>query len=164
MSVYASSDSGQRALFDQYLAGAHPAVAAAGVTQGGLNERQAPEMEAKQEQRNIEWAKSVNAEVDKRIGAIGISDFGRDPEYRKDPVKYKLELAKRIRSEVLADPSFQKPASISAAPAARPTAAVGEPMPATPTAANMKDGVVYATNRGPAKWNAATGKFTPITP
>lgn len=125
---YVNADAATRVLMERFAGITHPAPIAADIAQAGQTARQVPEMEAKQEQRNIEWAKSVNDEVNKRIGAIGISDFGRDPEYRKDPVKYKLELAKRIRADVLADPSFQKPASISVAPAA-PAAAPATPKP-----------------------------------
>lgn len=124
---YVKADEATRNIMDRRYQMKAPAVAAANVAQAGATERQGPEIETKQQAQNIEWAKAVNTEVDKRINAIGISDFGRDPEYRKDPVKYKLELAKRIRAEVLADPSFQKPTSISAAPAAKPTAAASAP-------------------------------------
>lgn len=146
---YVSADEATRALMDRRYQMKAPAVAAAGVAQAGATERQIPELEAKQQQRDIEWSKAVNAEVDKRINAIGISDFGRDPEYRKDPVKYKLELAKRIRAEVLAEPSFQKPASISAAPAARPAAA-----PAAKPASEIPAGASYG--------KVVTGKGTEV--
>jgi len=70
--------------------------------------------------RELEWAKTVNTEVDKRIASTGITDYGRDPEYRKDPIKFKLDLAKRIRAEVLADPNFKKPGAAAAPAAAAP--------------------------------------------
>ena len=134
-----------------------PAVAAANATQTGATARQTSTLD-------MEWAKTIKDEVDKRIASMSIADYGRDPEYRKDPVGYKLKLAETVRKQVLADPNFQKP-SAAAAPAAKPAAAAtGVAMPSNPTAATLTDGVVYATNRGPAKWNAATGKFTPITP
>jgi len=71
--------------------------------------------------QELEWAKAVNTEVDKRISAIQISDYGRDPEYRKDPIKFKIDLAKRIRAGVLADPNFKKPGAGAAAAAPAPT-------------------------------------------
>jgi len=73
---------------------------------------------------DLKWAQTVNAEVDKRIAAMSIADYGRNPEYRKDPVGYKLKLAETVRKAVLADPNFQKPGSTAApAPApARPAA------------------------------------------
>jgi len=49
--------------------------------------------------------------------------------------------------------SSDKPTS--AAPAA-------QPLPANATAADLKDGVVYSTSKGPGKWNAKTQKFTPV--
>jgi hypothetical protein len=120
---YVNADAATRALMERFAGITHPAPIAADIAQAGQTARQGPEMEAKQEQRNIEWAKSVNDEVNRRISAIGISDFGRDPKYRENPVQFKLDLAKRIRENVLEDPSFQKPAAISAAPAAKPAAA-----------------------------------------
>jgi len=135
-----------------------PAVAAANVTQGGQTARQGPELDLKGQTLDQDWAKTVNTEVDKRIAAIGISDYGRDPAYRNDPIKFKIDLAKRIRAEVLADPNFKKPVSTSRATAAP----VGEPMPANPTAESLRDGVVYATNQGALKWNAAKGKFVAV--
>jgi hypothetical protein len=43
--------------------------------------------------------------------------------------------------------------------AAKPSAV---PLPANATAADLKDGVVYSTSKGPGKWNAKTQKFTPV--
>ena len=43
---------------------------------------------------------------------------------------------------------------------AKPSAA--QPLPANATAADLKDGVVYSTSKGPGKWNAKTQKFTPV--
>ena len=136
---YVNADEATRAVMDRRYQMKAPAVAAAGVAQAGQNERQGPEMAAKQEQRNIEWSKSVNDEVNRRISAIGISDFGRDPKYRENPVQFKLDLAKRIRADVLADPSFQKPAAISAAPAApaaKPVAPAAKPASEIPAGAS----------------------------
>lgn len=45
-------------------------------------------------------------------------------------------------------------------PTSKPSAA--QPLPANATAANLKDGVVYSTSKGPGKWNAKTQKFTPV--
>ena len=48
-------------------------------------------------------------------------------------------------------------------PTARSALSPGaQPLPANPTAAVLKDGVVYSTPRGNAKWNATTQKFTPV--
>ena len=46
----------------------------------------------------------------------------------------------------------------------KPTSAAPavQPLPANATAANLKDGVVYSTSKGPGKWNAKTQKFTPV--
>jgi hypothetical protein len=46
-------------------------------------------------------------------------------------------------------------------PSAKPAPTV-QPLPDNPTAATLKDGVVYSTSRGNAKWNATTQKFTPV--
>ena len=45
-------------------------------------------------------------------------------------------------------------------PTSKPPAA--QPLPANATAADLKDGVVYSTSKGPGKWNAKTQKFTPV--
>jgi len=45
---------------------------------------------------------------------------------------------------------------------AKPAAPAVQPLPANPTADTLKDGVVYITPRGNAKWNATTQKFTPV--
>jgi hypothetical protein len=43
-----------------------------------------------------------------------------------------------------------------------PTATKPLSLPANPKATDLKDGVVYSTPRGNAKWNANTQKFTPV--
>jgi hypothetical protein len=43
-----------------------------------------------------------------------------------------------------------------------PTATKPLPLPDNPKATDLKDGVVYSTSRGNAKWNANTQKFTPV--
>jgi hypothetical protein len=47
-------------------------------------------------------------------------------------------------------------------PSAKPAAPAVQPLPANPTAATLKDGVVYSTPKGNGKWNAKTQKFTPV--
>ena len=54
----------------------------------------------------------------------------------------------------------QKLSGDKPAPAAKPSAV--QPLPANPKATDLKDGVVYSTPRGDAKWNAKTQKFTPV--
>jgi hypothetical protein len=44
----------------------------------------------------------------------------------------------------------------------KPAPSAVQPLPTNPTPANLKDGVVYSTSRGNAKWNAKTQKFTPV--
>jgi hypothetical protein len=39
---------------------------------------------------------------------------------------------------------------------------VVQPLPANPKPADLKDGVVYSTSKGNAKWNATTQKFTAV--
>jgi hypothetical protein len=47
-------------------------------------------------------------------------------------------------------------------PGAKSEVPTVQPLPDNPTAATLKDGVVYSTSRGNAKWNATTQKFTPV--
>lgn len=95
--------------------------------------------------QELEWAKTVKDEVDKRIASMSIADYGRDPEYRKDPVGYKLKLAETVRKQVLADPNFQKP---GAAAASRST---------TPPIDLLKEGTVTTFKNG-QKWTIKAGK------
>ena len=74
----------------------------------------------------------------------------------KDAVEqrlYEAELDKiRQGKQKLSD---NKPASTT-----KPAAV--QPLPANPKPTDLKDGVVYSTPRGNAKWNAKTQKFTPV--
>jgi len=73
---------------------------------------------------------------------------------------YEAELEKiRTGKQKLGEnkPSVAKPTPTEKAP---PSAV--QPLPANPKASDLKDGVVYSTPRGNAKWNAKTQKFTPV--
>lgn len=54
----------------------------------------------------------------------------------------------------------QKLSDNKSASTAKPAAV--QPLPANPKPTDLKDGVVYSTPRGNAKWNAKTQKFTPV--
>lgn len=160
---YVLANPATRAIMDQRYRLKAPAVAAAGVTQGGANERQASLIEKDYAQLQAQAAEKAAPIVDNLLL--------RDSVYRqaltnKDAAAQQARRQEllRIETERILKGTKVAPAA-SAAPAATTAAApVGEPMPANATAASFKDGVVYATNRGPAKWNAATGKFISITP
>jgi hypothetical protein len=74
----------------------------------------------------------------------------------KDVVEQRLyeEELEKIRS------GKQKLIAEKPAPAAKPSAV--QQLPANPKPADLKDGVVYSTSKGNAKWNAKTQKFTPV--
>lgn len=164
---YVRADEPTRALMDRRYQMKAPAVAAAGVAQGGANERLGQTLDLDAQKLELDRERARAAIVEKATKAVDDNIF-LNPEYTKamrgkDP---QGRTAAQVRAALI-EAEIKKAPPISAAPAAKTAAAaapVGEPMPANATAASFKDGVVYATNRGPAKWNAATGKFTPITP
>jgi hypothetical protein len=133
-----------------------PAVAAANVTQAATTARQAPVLEKDYAQLQAQAAEKAAPIVDNLLLRDSIY---RQALSRKDAAAQQARRKELIDAEVRTIVQGTK-----AAPAAAPAPAVGVAMPPNPTAASLRDGVVYATGRGPAKWNAATGTFTPITP
>ena len=164
---YVSADEATRALMDRRYRMMAPGLAGTLETQAGATARQAPEIDLKTQTLELDREKARAAIAEKAAKAVD-DNILLNPEYRqalrgKDP---QGRTAAQVRAALI-EAEIKKAPPISAAPAAKTAAAaapVGEPMPANATAASFKDGVVYATNRGPAKWNAATSTFTPITP
>lgn len=63
-------------------------------------------------------------------------------------------------------PKVDTPAPAAVAPKVgtpAPAAVAPIPLPANPTPAMLVNGKVYLTGRGPATWNAAIGKFAPVS-
>jgi len=104
-------------------------------------------------------AKDLAAQQEKEVAAVKKSAPYLKAMQQKDAgamQKMEQDAAQRALT------NFQKARSAVGAPGANPAAPVAQPLPANPTAAVLKDGVVYSTSRGNAKWNATTQKFTPV--
>lgn len=154
-------DEGYRTFFQEYgfasgraatqatIAAGNQAVQAAGVTRG--------------------YAEQAQDSVDKTLGKISSPE---SREYRKlqkeDPAKaaeYRQGLINQRARELAAAGTAVGGGGAPAAPAAPAPAA--RPAPSAPiampkTQAELKDGTVYSTSRGPARWDAAQQKFFPV--
>jgi hypothetical protein len=80
-------------------------------------------------------------------------------QYADDAGKAAIEKRLIDREIQIKLESKQKLSGDKSTSAAKPSAV---PLPANATAADLKDGVVYSTSKGPGKWNAKTQKFTPV--
>jgi hypothetical protein len=106
-------------------------------------------LEAKTTDAEKKAAADINALVEKR--AL------RNPEYLKAFGKGDTDGMNAAKDHMFKElEARQKP---SGAPAAVTPVA----LPANPTAATLVNGRVYLTARGPATWNAETGKFAPVS-
>lgn len=148
-------DEGYRQFFQEYgfasgraATQAQIAAGAQGVQAAGITER---------------YANQAQDSVDKTLGKVSSPE---SIEYRKlkkeDPAKaaeYRQTLinqrARELASAGVAASGGGAPAP--AAPAARPAPSAPIAMPKTK--AELKDGTVYSTSRGPARWDAAKQQF-----
>ena len=82
---------------------------------------------------------------------------------REDPTEYDAEIKRRVEARVKGANALAGSLANPAPPAAPQAAAV--PLPANATEATLINGTVYLLpEKGPAKWNAATKKFTSVAP
>jgi len=171
MSLYEQGDPTKRAVFDRFLNLAHPAVAAAGVTQAGATERQGPAL-------SIDIAKMYVGAVDKATKNVDESLF-RNPDWVEagksaNGKNSKGETQAQVRQRAIDTTvdaelagiqkrlSGDSPVASSIKPSGADGAGGAIQIPANATAEMLKDGQVYVTRKGNAKWNASTNTFVPV--
>lgn len=123
-----------------------------GVVRGGLEESK---IDVSKEE--LSSKETMAASTAAKKAALRNEDWqNATTQAEKDAVEqrlYEAELDKiRQGKQKLSD---NKPASTT-----KPAAV--QPLPANPKPTDLKDGVVYSTPKGNARWNAKTQKFTPV--
>lgn len=152
-------DEGYRTFFQEYgfasgraatqatIAAGNQAVQAAGVTE--------------------RYANQAQDSVDKTLGKISSPESREYRKLQKESPEQAAQYRQRLINQRAQELAAAGAAAGGGGAPAAPAAPAARPAPSAPTAmpktqAELKDGTVYSTSRGPARWDAAQQKFFPV--
>jgi hypothetical protein len=169
---YSQASPAKKAEMERFASITHPAVAAATVTQEGATGRQGPMLSLDIARLYAGATEKATANVDKSL--FRNSDWV-EAGTAANKVNSKGETQDQVRRRLINEAVETEWSGIerklsgnsnSPPPAAKGSGTGGaNTAPAVPpnaTAADLKDGQVYKTARGNAKWNSKTQTFTPV--